>query len=114
MYCYGAEIPRQVSECLRKQRRARKTIQEGNEAFYPRVELAAIYSVRGNTPKALEWLKLAYSTGARDYRGLEMDPFFEKLRADSHFKQIIQRMANDVARMRERAREQLPELFVPR
>jgi hypothetical protein len=43
-----------------------------------------------------------------------MDPFFEKLRADSRFKQIVQRMANDVARMRERAREQLPELFVPR
>jgi serine/threonine protein kinase len=93
---------------------ARKTIQEGNEAFNPRVELAAIYTVRGNTPKALEWLELAYSTGARDYRGLEMDPFFEKLRADSHFKQIVQRMANDVARMRERAREQSPELFVAR
>jgi len=93
---------------------ALKTIQEGSEAFYPRVELAAIYSVRGNTPKALEWLELAYSTGARDYRSLEMDPFFEKLRADSRFKQIIQRMANNVARMRERAREQLPEIFVPR
>jgi serine/threonine protein kinase len=93
---------------------ARKTIQEGNEAFNPRVELAAIYTVRGNTPKALEWLELAYSTGARDYRGLEMDPFFEKLRADSHFKQIVQRMANDVARMRERGREQSPELFVAR
>jgi serine/threonine protein kinase len=96
------------------ERSARKTIQESNEAFYPRVELAAIYSVRGNVPKALDWLELAYSTGARDYRGLEMDPFFEKLRADSRFKQIVQRMANDVARMRERAREQLPELFVPR
>jgi len=92
---------------------ARKTIQEGNEAYYPRVELAAIYIVHGSTSKALEWLELAYSTGARDYRGLEMDPFFEKLRADSRFKQIVQRMANDVARMRERAREQLPELFVP-
>jgi hypothetical protein len=65
------------------------------------------------TPKALEWLDLAYSTGARDYRGLEKDPFFEKLRADSRFKQIVQRMANNVSRMRERAREQLPELFVP-
>jgi tetratricopeptide (TPR) repeat protein len=93
---------------------ARKTIQEGNEAFYPRFELAGIYTVRGNTPKALQWLELAYSTGARDYRSLEMDPLFEKLRADSRFKQIVQRMANDVARMRERAREQLPELFVPR
>jgi tetratricopeptide (TPR) repeat protein len=95
------------------EKRARKTIQEGNEAFYPRVELAAIYTIRGNTPKALEWLELAYSAGARDYRNLEMDPFFEKLRADPRFKQIVQRMANDVARMRERAREQLPELFVP-
>jgi tetratricopeptide (TPR) repeat protein len=93
---------------------ARKTVESGDETFPPRIEFAALYSLRGDTQKALEWLELAYATGARDYRVLQIDPFFEKLRADPHFKEIVGRMANDVAQMRERAREQLPEIFVPR
>ncbi len=93
---------------------AQKAIQEGNETYFPRIELAAVYSIRGNTLKAFEWLELAYATGAREYLSLEIDPFFEKLRADPRFKEIVGRMANDVARMRERAREELPEIFLPR
>jgi hypothetical protein len=46
-----------------------KAIQEGNEAFLSRVQLAAICPSLEILPKALEWLELAYSTGARDYRG---------------------------------------------
>lgn len=88
-------------------------VQQGNETYYPRIELAAMYSLRGNTQQAFEWLELAYATGARDYHALELDPLFEKLRADSHFKEITQLMARDVERMRERAREQLPEIFSP-
>jgi tetratricopeptide (TPR) repeat protein len=93
--------------------RARMVVQQGNETYYPRIELAAMYSLRGNTQQAFEWLELAYATGARDYHALELDPLFEKLRADSHFKEITQLMARDVERMRERAREQLPEIFSP-
>ena len=47
-----------------------KAIQEGNEAFLSRVQLAAICPSLEILPKALEWLELTYSTGARDYRGL--------------------------------------------
>ena len=92
---------------------ANKALHEGSESSTPRLELAAAYVIRGNRQKALEWLDFAYASGARDYRALEIDPFFEKLRTDSHFKGIISRMANDVAQMRERARDQLPEIFVP-
>jgi len=90
---------------------ARKAVEEGDESFPPRLELAAINSLRGDTQKALHWLDLAYATGARDHRALATDPLFEKLRADSNFKEIIHRMESDVTRMRERAREQLPEIF---
>jgi hypothetical protein len=93
------------------EQQARKAVEEGDESFPPRLELAAINSLRGDTQKALHWLDLAYATGARDHRALAMDPFFEKLRADSNFKEIIHRMESDVTRMRERAREQLPEIF---
>jgi eukaryotic-like serine/threonine-protein kinase len=92
---------------------ARKMVESGDETFPSRIELAALYSLRGDRQKALEWLELAYATGARDYRTLQIDPFFEKLRADPQFKEIVGRMANDVAQMRERAREQLPEIFAP-
>ncbi len=91
--------------------RARRVMQDGNEAYYPRIELAASYSLRGNTQQALEWLELAYVSGARDHNALEIDPLFEKLRTDSHFKEIAQRMARDVAQRRDRARGQLPEIF---
>ena len=116
---YGHELLRrgQTQTAMRmveqSETRAHSLVQQGNETYYPRMELAAMYSLRGNTQQALEWLELAYASGARDYRALEIDPFFEKLRADSHFKQITQRMAREVAQMRERAREQLPEIFSP-
>jgi len=90
---------------------ARKAMEDGDESFPPRLELAAIDSLRGDTQEALHWLDLAYATGARDHRALAMDPLFEKLRADSNFKEIIHRMENDVTRMRQRAKEQLPEIF---
>ncbi len=114
---YGYELQRQgktqtaMPLIEQAETRARKVIQQGNETYYPRIELAAVNSLRGNTQQALEWLELAYGTGERDYHALEVDPLFEKLRADSHFKQITQRMAGDVAQMRGRAREQLPEIF---
>ena len=93
---------------------AQKAIRAGDETFSPRIELAAVHALRGNRQKALEWLELAYAAGARDYRALEIDPFFEELRVDPRFREILERMANDVAQMRERAREQLPEIFLPR
>ena len=96
-----------------REKNARGKIDEGSEAYFPRIELAAVYSLRGDEREAIHWLDLAYATGERDYRALEIDPFFEKLRSDSRFKEIVQRMANDVARMRQRAKEQLPEIFLP-
>jgi tetratricopeptide (TPR) repeat protein len=114
---YGYELLRgghtQASMLMVEQSetRARSLLQRGNETYYPRIELAAVYSLRGNRQQALEWLELAYASGARDFHALEIDPFFEKLRANSHFREITERMARDVAQMRERAREQLPETF---
>lgn len=116
---YGCELLRrgQTQTAMRmmeqSETRARRVMQQGNETYYPRIELAAMYSLRGNTQQALEWLELAYTTGARDYHSLQIDPLFENLRADSHFKEITKRMDRDVAQMREHAREQLPEVFSP-
>ena len=96
-----------------REKNARRRIDEGSETYFPRIELAAVYSIRGDAQEAIHWLDLAYATGDRDYRALEIDPFFEKLRSDSRFKEIVERMVNDVARMRQRAKDQLPEIFLP-
>ena len=84
------------------EKRARKAVAEGNESFYPRIELAALNSLRENTPQALEWLEHACGSGVRGYHALEIDPFFEKLGADSRFEQLVHRMAADAAQIRER------------
>ncbi len=95
------------------EKKAQKELQEGDESYVLPLELAASFSFRGNPQKALEWLGLAYTKGARDYRTLESDPFFEKLHTEARFKELVRRMVADVAQMRAHAQQQLPEIFSP-
>ena len=90
---------------------ALKLLQEGDESYIPRVEVAASYTVGTDPQKALEWLELAYTRGARDSHRLENDLFFDKLHSESGFNALLRRMAMDVAQMRKHAQEQLPDIF---
>jgi serine/threonine protein kinase len=93
---------------------ALETMQKGDESYSPRLEAAAVSTLRGNHQKALEWLEAAYATGDNDHRALELDPLLEGLRGEARFKDLLKRMVEDVTRMRDRSRQQLPELFAPR
>ena len=90
---------------------ALETLRKGDESYVPRLELAAVSTLRGNHQKALEWLDAAYATGDNDHRALELDPMFEGLRGEARFNELLKRMIEDVARMRDRSRQQLPEIF---
>ncbi|PYR47350.1 MAG: hypothetical protein DMF89_19095 [Acidobacteria bacterium] len=82
---------------------ARELLSAGSDSPYLPAELAAVTTIRGDRNSALEWLERAYFAGHRDYGVLERDPIFESLRPDSRFRDLTQRMKNDVAAMRQRA-----------
>ena len=67
------------------------------------MELAAIHAVRGAADSALEWLERGYRAGWKDYRATRRDPFFESLRNDRRFRDLMSRMESDVAEMERRA-----------
>ncbi len=75
------------------------------------LELAALYSLRGDTNPALDWLERAYRAGERDYRMTGRDPFFAGLRAERRFQRLLEQMRMDVAAMRERAVAANPAVF---
>jgi tetratricopeptide (TPR) repeat protein len=90
---------------------AEQAIARGNEAYGPRIEIAAIHAVEGDTAAALEWLDRAFQAGCREIRGVGRDPFFEGVRATPRFREILANAQTDVDAMRQRVRQVHPELF---
>jgi tetratricopeptide (TPR) repeat protein len=82
---------------------AKKGLEAGNQSSRVPVEIAAIHATRQENQPALDWLQRGYDQGWRDYRTLARDPMFESLRRERRFEALLQRMAVDVAEMRERA-----------
>ena len=64
--------------------------------------ISAFHSLVGNANEALDWLDMAYDMGYRFPRMLEQDPFFDPIRDQPRFRQIIGRMYEDIERMRAR------------
>jgi serine/threonine protein kinase/Tfp pilus assembly protein PilF len=67
----------------------RKAIDGGNELYHYRYNIAAVYAVQGDKEAAYEWLKKAVDAGWRLYRIAQIDPFFENLRNDERYKNIL-------------------------
>ncbi|HYG97795.1 MAG TPA: protein kinase [Terriglobales bacterium] len=85
------------------ERKARQTLDEGDETPRLRMELAAIYALREQNRAALEWLERAYDLGWRDARTLARDPMLQRLREEQAFKDLVSRITSEVAAMRERS-----------
>jgi tetratricopeptide (TPR) repeat protein len=84
---------------------AQRDLEAGNEGFALLLDGAMVHALRGDRQTALEWLEQARATGARDHRGLRLDPAFAELRAEPAFHDALARMQAEVRRMRLRVAE---------
>jgi hypothetical protein len=81
----------------------RSALAPGNETPSLRIGLAAAAVLRKDTNAALEWLARAYDVGTGTTDFLERDRILAELRADSRFRDILDRMRTDVDAQRARA-----------
>jgi len=79
-----------------------KQIEQGNEFWGIRNDMAAIYAVQGNKEEAYKWLKKSIEAGCRNFRFAQIEPMFENLRNDKNFKQMMAEVKGLVDEMRER------------
>jgi len=74
-------------------------IKDGMENHNYPYELARIYSIKGNTDKAIENLKHAVSYGWKYYLYTKADPLLENIRNDSRFILLMNEIKSDVDNM---------------
>ena len=65
-----------------------------------RRDLALPAVLKGHPPDAIEWLSRAYDAGYRDHAFLERDPILAPLRREQRFRDLLERMRQDVAAQR--------------
>jgi hypothetical protein len=82
-----------------------RSIEEGDENLSTPVFLSQIYSLRGDTSRAIQWLQHAVDMGYRDYRWSSVDPLMENLRPTASFKAIMANLKAMVDVMRKRVQE---------
>jgi tetratricopeptide (TPR) repeat protein len=99
------EAARAAPHLAEAERTALARIAQGDQTPDLRVELAAVWALRGDQDQALQWLSRGYEAGYRHFGLLERDPILAPLRGDQRFGEIIDRMRRDVDAQRQRARE---------
>ena len=82
---------------------AHAALADGNEGQRVPVEIAAIHAVKGESAPALEWLERGFAAGYKDYSTLGRHPIFEPLRREPRFPDLLKRMQEAVATMRDRS-----------
>ena len=76
---------------------------DGNEGQRVPVDIAAVHAVKGETAQALEWLERGFAAGYKDYSTLARHPIFAGLRRETRFQELLKKMEQAVAAMRERS-----------
>jgi TolB-like protein/Flp pilus assembly protein TadD len=101
------EGKRNEARRLLKQARAlqQKQIEEGDTSFDPLHYLAAISAIEGNTKEATAWLRKAIDAGFRDLDPNEPGSWFENLRNDGEYKQIVAQFKAQLDSMRKKVEE---------
>ncbi|MGB2698544.1 MAG: protein kinase [Candidatus Zixiibacteriota bacterium] len=66
--------------------------QKSKRSYVPAYEIASIYARLGNGNQALEWLQKAFEERDSDMGSLLVDPFFDSLRTDTRFKNLLKKM----------------------
>ena len=76
---------------------------DGNEGQRVPIDIAAIHAVNGETAAALDWLERGLAAGYTDYSTLGRHPIFASLRHEARFQDLLKRMQQAVAAMRDRS-----------
>jgi TolB-like protein len=82
---------------------AHAALADRNEGQRVPVEIAAIHAVKGESVQALEWLERGFAAGYKDYSTLGRHPLFESLRGEPRFQDLLKKMQEAVAAMRDRS-----------
>jgi eukaryotic-like serine/threonine-protein kinase len=78
---------------------------QGVDVLFLPVQLASIRALQGDTNGALDWLQRAYDRGWIKAQATRLDPMLASLRGNPRFEGLVQRMQDDVARMRRHTTE---------
>ena len=71
-------------------------INQDNEDYSYRYDLARIYSINGKKGLALDWLQKSIDSGGWMVRWIEKDPLLENVREDERFKNIISQLRKKI------------------
>lgn len=82
---------------------AQKRLDQGDESFMPRYDLAAVHAVRGDKAEACRWLRRATDAGWRTYRLAARDPLLRNLHGAEQFQEILAFVKGKVEDGRRRA-----------
>lgn len=85
-------------------------INQGSQADDPPFNLAAINAIQGRKTEALQWLQQAVDARLIDYALLEHSPYFENIRQEPEFLQIVASLKLEIVEMREQAENQSLQL----
>lgn len=80
--------------------RRRAEWESGNRGSRVAFEVASAHAALGDEEEAISWMETASEAGWRFAFYVQYDPVFEALQGDPHFQDVLQRMLNDVERMR--------------
>ncbi len=67
----------------------RNLLDEGNEGYMPRYDLAAVHAIRDDKAEAYRWLQSAIDVGWRAYRLARRDPLLQNLQNDQQFDELM-------------------------
>ena len=82
---------------------ANAALADGNEGQRVPIEIAAVHAVNGDSVQALDWLERGLTAGYKDYSTLGRHPIFASLRRESRFQDLLKKMQQTVATMRDRS-----------
>ncbi len=70
-----------------------------------RINIAAVYAIRNQKTEALAWLQKAVEVNWVDYNFTELNPWFDNIRNDPRYRQIVDGVKRKVAAMLKNAKE---------
>ncbi|MEE8114201.1 MAG: tetratricopeptide repeat protein, partial [Nitrososphaerales archaeon] len=77
-------------------------LDQGNQTYFPRYDMACLNAVQGNKEEAYEWLQKAIEAGWRQSHVALKDPLLENLHNDARFQQMMAQLKGQVDEMRRR------------